>query len=451
MHDLGSKNGTFVNSERVGEARLREGDIVHFAQVEFRVGRQDFDESQVPGLEPSTVSLGDMRLPQQFVEGVRELPELLEGRQVTIAVPADREPAERLGRRLRSARARAATPRLPEQPLELFRVAAAVGAEAELSRLFRETAPAAGAGPGALSGAVRDVHPSELDTPTPVPDVVVLRERHPQLRLTLEVHEGALADLASVDRLRTQLSRAGVGIAYDDFGAGQARLLELAEVPPHYLKFDMLFVRGIDTAPETRQRLLTSLVSVARDLLVYTVAEGVETAEEAEVCMRIGFTHAQGFYFGRPRPLSEILVGGATPHPPDPPSRYAGVNPAPLRACYLYAGVLRRTPQAPLRYAGVNPAPLRALCLRAGCFVAGSSCVLAQVLLQRGDGFPEAGAAEAEAQVGVAHLLEDAARQEHHAGSRGRAARRTRAASPGWKRANAIGPASGGRHANRSA
>ena len=69
-----------------------------------------------------------------------------------------------------------------------------------------------------------------------------------------------------------------MGIAYDDFGAGQARLLELAEVPPHYLKFDMSFVRGIDTAPASRQRLLTSLVSVARDLLVYTVAEGVETA-----------------------------------------------------------------------------------------------------------------------------------------------------------------------------
>ena len=81
------------------------------------------------------------------------------------------------------------------------------------------------------------------------------------------MHEGALADLESVDKLRTQLARSCVGIAYDDFGAGQARLLELAEVPPHYLKFDMSFVRGIDSAPASRQRLLSSLVSVARDLL----------------------------------------------------------------------------------------------------------------------------------------------------------------------------------------
>src|SRR5512134_2091337 len=46
VQDLGSKNGTFVNSERVGEARLNEGDILHFAQVEFRVGRQELDETQ---------------------------------------------------------------------------------------------------------------------------------------------------------------------------------------------------------------------------------------------------------------------------------------------------------------------------------------------------------------------------------------------------------------------
>ena len=139
-----------------------------------------------------------------------------------------------------------------------------------------------------------------------VPAVVELRRGTPHLRLTLEVHEGALADLECVDRLCMQLRRAGVGIAYDDFGAGQARLLELAEVPPTYLKFDMSFVRGIDKAPQTRQRLLSSLVGVARDLLVYTVAEGVETAAEADVCMRVGFTHAQGFFYGRPAPIDDI-------------------------------------------------------------------------------------------------------------------------------------------------
>ena len=67
VRDLGSKNGTFVNSDRVREATLREGDILHFAQVEFRVGRQEIDDHDEQGLEPSTVSLSEMKLPEQFV------------------------------------------------------------------------------------------------------------------------------------------------------------------------------------------------------------------------------------------------------------------------------------------------------------------------------------------------------------------------------------------------
>jgi EAL domain-containing protein (putative c-di-GMP-specific phosphodiesterase class I) len=305
VRDLGSKNGTFVNSERVGEAPLREGDILHFAQVEFRLGRQEIDLEHDQALEATTVSLGNRRLSQQFLEGTRELPELIRERQVTahfqpiVSLPSGTLAGyEALGR--------GRHPRLPEAPLELFRIAAGVGAEAELSQVFRETALELVTVKGYIPAVFVNVHPAELDGPGLVVAVIEAHRRAPRLRMTLEIHEGALADLERVDRLRTQLSRSGVGIAYDDFGAGQARLLELAEVPPHYLKFDMSFVRGIDTAPASRQRLLTSLVSVARDLLVYTVAEGVETAEEADVCMRIGFTHAQGFFFGRPRPIEEL-------------------------------------------------------------------------------------------------------------------------------------------------
>ena len=103
----------------------------------------------------------------------------------------------------------------------------------------------------------------------------------------------------------TSSRRSTCGLAYDDFGAGQARLLELAEAPPHYLKFDRRFVAGIDQAPPSRRRLVASLVAAARELLVKTVAEGVETPAEAEVCARLGFTHAQGYHFGRPAALAE--------------------------------------------------------------------------------------------------------------------------------------------------
>ena len=180
------------------------------------------------------------------------------------------------------------------------------GAEAELSALFREKALELASVRPDLPALFLNVHHKELGGAELVHSLVEAHRRSPQLRLTLELHEGALAKLEKVDPLRGQLSKSGVGLAYDAVGAGQARLLELAEVPPHYLKFDMSFIRDIDSAPLSRQRLLTSLVSVARDLLVYTVAEGVETAGEADVCMRLGFTHAQGHHFGKPRPIAEV-------------------------------------------------------------------------------------------------------------------------------------------------
>ena len=97
-----------------------------------------------------------------------------------------------------------------------------------------------------------------------------------------------------------KLTDLDIGLAYDDFGTGQARLLELAEVPPDYLKFAMDFIRGIDQAPPSKRRLLSALVAVARDLEAQPIAEGIETEAEAEVCVAVGFTLAQGYYYGMP-------------------------------------------------------------------------------------------------------------------------------------------------------
>ena len=131
-----------------------------------------------------------------------------------------------------------------------------------------------------------------------------MRALSPQLDLALEIHESVLTRPAAIAELRALLVERNIALAYDDFGAGQARLLELAEAPPHYLKFDRRFVHGIDAAPPSRQRLLGSLVAAARELQVATIAEGVERPEDGAACVRAGFSHAQGYLFGRPAPLA---------------------------------------------------------------------------------------------------------------------------------------------------
>jgi EAL domain-containing protein (putative c-di-GMP-specific phosphodiesterase class I) len=307
VRDLGSKNGTFLNRRKVRDSPLQEGDILHFAQLEFRLGRQEIEHpAEQEELEPPTLSITNMALPKQFLEQTTELPELLREAMVStlfqpvIALPAGTIAGyEVLGR--------GSHPRLPESPGELFQLAAGVGAEAELSRLFRRIALEALSGKRDVGTIFLNTHPAELEEEGGlVASLAEAKRLFPDLDLVLEIHEGALADPASIDGLRTELSRIGVALAYDDFGAGQARLLELAEVPPKYLKFDKRFVQKIDQAPPSRRQLVASLVSVARDLLVYTIAEGVETEEEADVCAKLGFTHAQGYLYGRPKTADEL-------------------------------------------------------------------------------------------------------------------------------------------------
>jgi malonate-semialdehyde dehydrogenase (acetylating)/methylmalonate-semialdehyde dehydrogenase len=97
--------------------------------------------------------------------------------------------------------------------------------------------------------------------------------------------------------IRERLQELQIGLAYDDFGAGQSRLMELVEVPPDYLKLDMSLVRDIDQSPK-RQDLVRALVSFMCDLGIEVIAEGIERVEEADTCRELGCSLGQGFFLG---------------------------------------------------------------------------------------------------------------------------------------------------------
>jgi EAL domain-containing protein (putative c-di-GMP-specific phosphodiesterase class I) len=298
IRDHDSRNGTFVNHQRVADAEIAEGDILHVGDFEFRIGRDNASATGAKA-ETATATYTRFNLSRQFLEGARAMKELLSRGDVTVELQplvhfssADVAAWEALGR--------GTHPSLPREPVELFRVAESIGVEVELSRLFRRRAVELVADRPVVGNLFLNTHPSELAEPGLIESIEELRSLAPQLDLTLEIHESALAQADAMATLRDRLAEMNVRLAYDDFGSGQARLLELAEAPPHYLKFDRRFVTGIDQAPASRRRLVASLVAAARELLVKTVAEGVETPAEAEVCERLGFSLAQGYHFGRP-------------------------------------------------------------------------------------------------------------------------------------------------------
>ncbi|MBO9533960.1 MAG: EAL domain-containing protein [Solirubrobacteraceae bacterium] len=129
----------------------------------------------------------------------------------------------------------------------------------------------------------------------------ILREtRLDPRQLQLEITESVLVDQpeALVADL-TELMALGVRIAIDDFGTGHSVLAYLKDLPVDVLKIDKAFVDDIET-DAGRARLTQGIVQLAQALNLSIVAEGIETAPQAELLNGLGQMLGQGFLYSRP-------------------------------------------------------------------------------------------------------------------------------------------------------
>jgi len=301
LRDLGSTNGTFVNGDRViAEHRLGDGDILHFADLEFRLVGSGTGEAVVPSLT-KTMNLHDV------VPGIgryRELRLMLQQNAVKVHFQPLIHLADGslLGY---EALGRGALENAPTTPGELFGAAEAIGLAGELSVAFRNKAIEAAAELPDPSRVFVNTHPSELqDQEALLSSLEPLLVTPPPFAVVLEIHESAVTDVVSLQGLRRELDRLHIGIAFDDFGTGQARLVELAEASPHFLKFDVRLIRDIHLMPK-KQDIVRTLVRLVLDMGIVPIAEGVERQEEAAACRDLGFVYGQGYLFGRPAPAAE--------------------------------------------------------------------------------------------------------------------------------------------------
>lgn len=289
--DLGSTNGTFVNGRRVEHAALADSDLVQFADRVFRIRCRRTEDH-------AATSEGEA-LP--FAMALLQFEELLNGNGLQphfqpIVKLAD---ATVVGSELL---ARSRIEQLKD-PRSMFLTAATLDQECRLSEVIRERGVQDAAAFPAGCNLFVNTHPKEIVTERFLQSLYELRASVPAQKLTVEIHEAAVTDRAEMLTLRRVLSECSMQLAYDDFGAGQARLDELTEIPPEYLKFDMKLIRGIDQALPVRQQMVASLVRMVTDLGICALAEGIETGTEAEACRDLGFELAQGYFYGRPAPV----------------------------------------------------------------------------------------------------------------------------------------------------
>ncbi len=125
--------------------------------------------------------------------------------------------------------------------------------------------------------------------------------------LGVEVTEAVFLDGAaeSIAATLSELRRAGIEIALDDFGTGFASLTHLRDFPVDVIKIDQSFVRRLDSDAGSRA-ITDAVLSLGRNLGKTVVAEGVESAEQAQLLKAARCDQVQGYYFGRPMPADHV-------------------------------------------------------------------------------------------------------------------------------------------------
>jgi EAL domain-containing protein (putative c-di-GMP-specific phosphodiesterase class I) len=125
-------------------------------------------------------------------------------------------------------------------------------------------------------------------------------------RLELEVTEDvATEDTETTRRVLAALRKLGVRLAIDDFGTGQSSLGRLHALPFATLKIDGSFVAGLGRH-RAGLAVVRAVTGLARDLGLATVAEGVETAGQAEALRALGVDRAQGYHFAPPMDAAAV-------------------------------------------------------------------------------------------------------------------------------------------------
>lgn len=302
VRDLGSTNGTFINGERLFDvAELKQDDVLQFADLALRI-------------MASTAKSDSHTMPEDFCDHALARVQFDKLIREEIVTPYF-QPIIDLQTGATKAFEVLARSRLIglETPGRMFAAAADLQMEARLSDLMRRKGIEVSQQFYEIPPVYLNTHPAEFEDDSAWEWISQLRRMAPNQKIVIEVHEAAVTDTIGIARFRATLRDHDIGLAFDDFGAGQARLAELAAVRPDCLKFDRSMITGLDQADASRQRFVRCLIEAIRDIGVTPLAEGVETLGEQQICTELGFQMAQGYHLGMPKPIDTYRDWSSSP------------------------------------------------------------------------------------------------------------------------------------------
>ncbi|AGZ42293.1 putative bifunctional diguanylate cyclase/phosphodiesterase [Actinoplanes friuliensis] len=152
-----------------------------------------------------------------------------------------------------------------------------------------------------------NLSPRQLSEPTIVHDILAVlgRTGMPPESLVLEVTESAIVDENTGIAALRALREHGIRVAIDDFGTGYSSLQYLTRLPVDILKIDRSFVGELNGTP-AGSAITEAVIRLSQVLNLTTVAEGIETAEQAAELLTLGCDTGQGYLYARPLPGPDL-------------------------------------------------------------------------------------------------------------------------------------------------
>ena len=304
VSDAGSRNGTFVRSQRIEGNEIAEaGDTVAFADIEFQLQADASDQSPDQQLGGTNI-LGSSTFETDWT--ISNFSRLIEEKLVRIVMQPIVE--LRTDRLIGLASQARSDVKGLETSAKMFDAAEQLNKIAVLSEICREKA--VDASRGALKGKrlFLDTHTHEDFTRDVLRSMDVIRRKLPLTSLVLKVPEHRLDEVAATRTFVRKLSQMRVELALSDFGGGNSRINEVLRLRPDFVSFHHSLTSNIDHSTIAEQDAVKSLVAMLNSLSIRCIAVGIERAEEAAVCRRLGFDSAQGSLFGRPAGIDALCM-----------------------------------------------------------------------------------------------------------------------------------------------
>jgi EAL domain-containing protein (putative c-di-GMP-specific phosphodiesterase class I) len=297
VHDLGSRNGTFVNGTRVRGTRVGLGDLIQIGDVELRVDRtprerMDAESTPEHWTQFTTAQLSWLSSQYEHLiahgsigTALRPIVSIKNGDLIGYEVLSQSNVAGLESHAKIQSAAQMLGRQLDLNGLCLKRYGSVASQLASGLSLFLTTAPAENL---------------QLET---LPFLQGLRELMPDRPLAVHVHNATERSLKSLQDFAAALVGLQVELAFDNVDLYEARYVRTLPVRPTYVRCDASLTRQLDRKPESEKRPVQALVEALRFQGIRIIAQDVSSAGEVTACRDLGFDLLHGPCIGEPMPM----------------------------------------------------------------------------------------------------------------------------------------------------